>query len=104
MAMADLVISRAGAMTISELAYLGKASILIPSPNVANNHQYRNAEALKKRNAAELVTEDRIYTLIDTVKELITNSKKREEMERNIFAYSTKNANKRIYGIMESMI
>jgi UDP:flavonoid glycosyltransferase YjiC (YdhE family) len=46
MAAADLVICRAGAMTISELALMGKAAILIPSPNVTDNHQYLNAKVL----------------------------------------------------------
>ena len=46
LAAADLVISRAGAMTLSEIQATGKASILIPSPNVAENHQYHNAMAL----------------------------------------------------------
>lgn len=49
MAAADLVISRCGAMTLSELPAAGKASILIPSPNVAENHQYHNAMALVNR-------------------------------------------------------
>ena len=104
MAASDIVISRAGAMTISELAYLGKAAILIPSPNVANNHQLKNAEALKKNNAAEMVTEDIIYSLVDTVKDLMQNNSKREKMERNISAYAIKDANKKIYSILEEMI
>ncbi len=57
MAAADLVICRAGAITLSELQSQGKASILIPSPNVAENHQYHNAMALVKRNAAVLIEE-----------------------------------------------
>ena len=57
MAAADLVICRAGAITLSELQAQGKASILIPSPNVAENHQYHNAMALVRRNAAVLIEE-----------------------------------------------
>lgn len=52
---ADLVVSRAGAGTISELQLLGKASILVPSPNVAEDHQRKNAEALAIRNAAVMI-------------------------------------------------
>lgn len=52
---ADIVISRAGASSISELCLLGKASILVPSPNVAEDHQTKNARALSDRNAAVLV-------------------------------------------------
>ena len=59
-AAADLIISRAGALTVTEIALSGKASILIPSPNVTNNHQYYNAKALADRGAALLMTEDGI--------------------------------------------
>lgn len=55
---ADLVVSRAGAGTISELELLGKASVLIPSPNVAEDHQRHNAEALTTRDAAVMLTDD----------------------------------------------
>ena len=53
--LADLVVSRAGASTISELCHLGKPSILVPSPNVAEDHQTKNAEALSTRSAAVLI-------------------------------------------------
>ncbi|TVR78915.1 MAG: undecaprenyldiphospho-muramoylpentapeptide beta-N-acetylglucosaminyltransferase [Chitinophagaceae bacterium] len=58
-AAADIIISRAGALSISELCMVGKAVVLVPSPNVAENHQYKNAMALVKKNAALLV-EDHI--------------------------------------------
>lgn len=54
-AAADIVISRAGALAVSELCITGKPAILVPSPNVAEDHQTKNAMALKKRNAAEIV-------------------------------------------------
>ncbi|MEG1849843.1 MAG: glycosyltransferase, partial [Oscillospiraceae bacterium] len=57
LAAADLVICRAGAITLSELQCAGRASILIPSPNVAENHQYHNAMELVRRGAAELIEE-----------------------------------------------
>ncbi len=57
LAAADLVISRCGAMTLSEIEAQGKASVLIPSPNVAENHQYHNAMTLVGRGAAELIEE-----------------------------------------------
>jgi UDP-N-acetylglucosamine--N-acetylmuramyl-(pentapeptide) pyrophosphoryl-undecaprenol N-acetylglucosamine transferase len=59
-AAADLIISRAGALTVAEIALSGKASILIPSPNVTNNHQYYNAKVLSDRGAALLLAEDEI--------------------------------------------
>lgn len=104
MSSSDLVISRAGAMTISEIAYSRKASILIPSPNVTNNHQFFNAKALETRDAAILITEDKLYTLIDTVKELIENKSKRNLLEINISEYSKKDANKTIYNLLNNII
>ena len=62
MAAADVVIARAGAMTLSELARLGKAAILIPSPNVADNHQFLNAKTLADAGAALMIEEKEIST------------------------------------------
>ena len=69
---ADLVVSRAGASSISELQLLGKAAILVPSPNVAEDHQTKNAQALATRGAAVMVTDadagqSLVPTMIDTV-------------------------------------
>lgn len=57
MAAADVVICRSGASSLSEVEAMGKASILIPSPNVAENHQYHNAMALVSKDAAVLIEE-----------------------------------------------
>ena len=57
MAAADLVICRAGAITLSEIQAMGKPAILIPSPNVAENHQYHNAMALVNAGAADIIEE-----------------------------------------------
>jgi len=57
-AAADLVVARAGAITISELQVAGKASVLVPLPTAAENHQYKNAEQLSKRNAALILSND----------------------------------------------
>lgn len=76
--LADLLISRAGASTISEITLLGKPSILVPSPNVAEDHQTKNATALSKRNAALLVRDaEATVKLIDTAIDLI---EKKEEL------------------------
>ena len=56
-AAADAVICRSGAMTVSELALMGKACVFIPSPNVTENHQFKNAEGLKNSDAALLIEE-----------------------------------------------
>ncbi len=77
---ADLVVSRAGASSISELQLLGKAAILVPSPNVAEDHQTKNAQALASRGAALMVTDadaagSLVPTMLDTVadNELLTS-------------------------------
>ena len=104
MAAADVVVSRAGAMTVSELAYMNKAAILVPSPNVTNNHQFVNAKALCDSMSAVMVTEDRLYDLTDTVRELICNDKKRSELEKNIGQFAVKNANKLIFNSMVELL
>ncbi len=84
-AMADIIIARAGASTISELCMIGKAAILVPSPNVAEDHQTKNALALSTKNAAVLVTDaEAREKLVDTATELITNESKRLELGNNI--------------------
>ncbi|RQD74135.1 MAG: UDP-N-acetylglucosamine--N-acetylmuramyl-(pentapeptide) pyrophosphoryl-undecaprenol N-acetylglucosamine transferase, partial [Candidatus Syntrophonatronum acetioxidans] len=79
---ADLVISRAGATTLAEITVLGIPSILIPSPNVTNNHQYLNAKVLSEGGAAELVNEEDLTPslLVNKIIELIENKKRLYEM------------------------
>jgi UDP-N-acetylglucosamine--N-acetylmuramyl-(pentapeptide) pyrophosphoryl-undecaprenol N-acetylglucosamine transferase len=82
---ADVVISRAGASTISELCLVAKPSILVPSPNVAEDHQTKNALALKEKKAALLVKDkDSIDHLIPLLKELIESKENREVLSTNI--------------------
>ena len=84
-ALADLVISRAGASSISELCLLGKPSILVPSPNVAEDHQTHNAMALVKKDAAVLVKDvDASKLLIDTALSLIQDDMHLESLRKNI--------------------
>ena len=83
-AMADLVISRAGASSISELCLLGKPSILVPSPNVAEDHQTHNAMALVNKDAAVLVKDvDADKDLISTALNLINYEAKLNELSNN---------------------
>ena len=81
-AAADLIISRAGALSVTEIMLSGKASILIPSPNVTNNHQYYNAKALSDKGAALLLTEDEITDgkLADEIVKFAMNPDKLTEM------------------------
>lgn len=80
-AAADLVVSRAGALSVAEICISGKASILIPSPNVAEDHQTHNAMALVKEDAAVLVTDKKArQTLSETVLELLNDPNRLENI------------------------
>ncbi len=82
---ADIVISRAGASSISELCLLGKASILVPSPNVAEDHQTKNARALSDRNAAIFCADkDARNNLVDEAVKLINAPVMIESLEREV--------------------
>lgn len=92
-ALADLVISRAGASSISELCLLGKPSILVPSPNVAEDHQTHNAMALVKKDAAVLVKDvDAKDTLIATALPLIKDDKQLAVLHDNILKLALPNS------------
>lgn len=81
---ATLVVARAGACTISELQNLGLPSILIPSPNVAEDHQRHNAEALVNRDAARMILDkDAMVQLYPTVKEILSDPTKLDTLGRN---------------------
>jgi len=84
-AIADAVISRAGASSISELCLLGKPSILVPSPNVSENHQYHNAMSLANKNAAIVVEDHNAkQTLVEQAVSLIADDKLLAELSCNI--------------------
>lgn len=102
MAAADLVICRAGAITLGELQACGKPSVLIPSPYVAENHQYHNALTLKKDGAAELIEEKDLSaeTLIKTVENLIENKPKLEKMSLAAKKNAIIDSNERIYEVI----
>ncbi len=106
LAAADVVICRAGAITISELQVKGKAAILIPSPNVAENHQYHNAMALVNRNAAQIIEEKNLNGkyLIKVVKQVLEDKDKLKNYEKNIKAMAITDSNKRIYRIIKETL
>ena len=84
-AAADAVISRAGASSVSELCAVGVPSILVPSPNVAEDHQTKNAKALTEKNAAVLINDsDAKSKLTETAIALIKNKELQEELKKNI--------------------
>jgi UDP-N-acetylglucosamine--N-acetylmuramyl-(pentapeptide) pyrophosphoryl-undecaprenol N-acetylglucosamine transferase len=96
-AAADIIVSRAGAGTISELCLVGKPVILIPSPNVAEDHQTRNAEALSSRNAAVLVADNQAAkALVDEAIKLISDRAKRDMLSANILTMADREADRRI--------
>lgn len=102
LAAADLVICRAGAVTLSELQAQGKASILIPSPNVAENHQFHNAMALVKRNAAAILEEKNLsgQALIQKVEEIFSLPGGADTLGENAHKMAILDANQRIYDII----
>ena len=106
MAAADIVISRAGAMTLSELAQAEKCAVLIPSPNVTGNQQYKNAKVFADRDAAVLLTEqpelpDR---LVATVSSLVEEPELRRKRSSAIAAFAVADTNKRIFTDVQKLI
>ncbi len=99
MAKAHVVISRAGAMSISEIAAAGRASILIPSPNVTGDHQTKNAAMLAQRNAATLLPEtslngNALYSLVNAY---LLDQGKREDAESAVRAFYCEDTTRRIF-------
>ena len=104
-AAADLVVSRAGAGSISELELLGKPCVLVPSPNVAEDHQTRNAEALSTRGAAVLVRDaDARQTLADTAIGLLRDPAKLKAMSEAISAMALRDSDEKIADEVEAIL
>ncbi len=105
MAAADLIICRAGAITLSELLACGKPSILIPSPYVAENHQFHNAMTLKQIGAAEIIEEKNLTNekLIEVVSNLINNTESLASMSKAATKGAIMDANERIYDIIMNL-
>lgn len=96
-AAADIIVSRAGAGTISELCLVGKPVILIPSPNVAEDHQTKNAKALSDRQSAVYIADNEaVKTLVDEAVSLISNKHKRNILSENILKMADRDADVRI--------
>ena len=102
---ADLVVSRAGAISISEIAVVGKPSILVPSPNVTDDHQTKNAQVLSELNAAMLITDkDAPQTLVNACIELIKDTKKMSEMQEKLEQIAKPKATETIANRIASLI
>ena len=102
----DVIVSRSGAMTIAEIANLGKPSILIPLPNVSNNHQMYNAKVLEKVGAGKIITNDELNgTLLNnTIESIVLDKKVCEEMGKNALKVSTTDVEEKIYKEIKKLV
>ena len=102
---ADIIISRAGAIAISELCVVAKPVILVPSPNVAENHQYKNAQSLVNKNAALLVKDKEANCkLVELLIELCENKDLQIDLKKNIKNLAISDASSKIATIALNLI
>ena len=106
LAACDLVISRAGAITLSEVQAKGRPAVLIPSPFVAENHQYHNAMSMVNKKAAMLIEQKDLTgeKLIETVDSMLTDKSVLEEYRRNAQRMAITDANERIYQTIKEVL
>lgn len=93
---ADIIISRAGAIAVSELCQVGKPVIFIPSPNVAENHQYINAKSLEDKNAAIVIKEKELDTFDEVLTSLLKNKSQQDQLSQSIKSLATDDAAQKI--------
>lgn len=103
-ASSDFIISRAGAGSISELCIVGKPTIFIPSPNVAENHQVKNAQAVVEKDGAILIEEKNLETFQELFENLLKNENRQRELSKNIKKLALPNATKTIVDEIEKLI
>lgn len=103
---ADLMISRAGASTISEITALGIPTIFIPSPYVTNNHQYKNAMDLVNKDAALILEESKLNktSFIRLVDDILEDSARYNKLKENVSKLGIKDSSSRIYSVLKEMI
>ena len=106
LAAADLVVARAGAITLSEIQVKGKPSVLIPSPNVAENHQFHNAMALVEKNAAVMIEEKDLTPekLTEEIDKLASDPERLKEYSDNAGKMAVNDAARRIYDVILSVL
>ena len=106
MAAADVVISRAGASTCNEIAASGTPCILIPSPNVTDNHQEKNARAMERSGGAVVVLEKECsaQVIYEKIKEILGHTQKAEAMRQALLSMVVPDSAERVCSIMESLI
>ncbi len=105
MAISDVVISRSGASTMSELAALGKPSILVPSPNVTGNQQYKNAKLFANEGAAVLIGDDELdqKAIANALDTLFSSPGKLAQMAKNARKFALRDTNERIYECIKEL-
>jgi UDP-N-acetylglucosamine--N-acetylmuramyl-(pentapeptide) pyrophosphoryl-undecaprenol N-acetylglucosamine transferase len=104
-AAADFIISRAGALSVSELCLVGKPVIFIPSPNVAEDHQNKNALSLSQKNAAIVIPESNLDSVFENkFSELISSEEMQIELSKNIKSLARPNATKDIVNEIEKLL
>jgi len=103
---ANLIVARSGAMTITEISNLGKPSILIPLPNVSNNHQYHNAQVLQNVGAAKIILNDELdgKTLNNQIESIVLDKETEEKMGQNALKVSTNDAEDKIYKEIKKLV
>ena len=103
---ADLIVTRAGASTMAEILSLNLPAIFIPSPYVANNHQYYNALEIKNNNGGELLEEKDLTSeaLINKINEVLNDDKKYQSMKENLKVMSMNNSSNVIYKKLKDLI
>ena len=102
----NLIITRAGASTIAEITAIGIPSILIPSPYVTHNHQYKNAKVLEDAGASIIIEEEKLDSkiLIKTIDEILKDSKKYDIMKENSERLGVKDSSSKIYEIIKKLV
>ncbi|MBE7634163.1 undecaprenyldiphospho-muramoylpentapeptide beta-N-acetylglucosaminyltransferase [Tenacibaculum finnmarkense] len=103
-AAADFIISRAGASSVSELCIVGKPTVFIPSPNVAEDHQTKNAKAIVDKNGAILVVEKELTEFSKVLEILLKDTKKQADLSRNMKKLALPKATRDIVNEIEKLI
>ena len=103
---ADVIVARSGAMTITEISNLGKPSILIPLPNVSNDHQMYNAKVLENIGAAKILINNELNgkLLNNTIEDIVLNKENMEKMGKSALKIATKDVEDKIYKEIKKLI
>jgi UDP-N-acetylglucosamine--N-acetylmuramyl-(pentapeptide) pyrophosphoryl-undecaprenol N-acetylglucosamine transferase len=103
--LADVVVSRAGALSISELCLVGKPTIFVPSPNVSDDHQTKNAQAIVDQNAALMIADGQAnQLLISSALDLLENSKRADQLAENLLKLAKPNAAEDIFKVIQGVV